>query len=166
MRACSEPCCFIISEFAAIGGRGGDRIGCIVIIEFADRNDPIFDDILQVIKKHSDYKVMSFDYAPLISISDLQLFPERRKVYHNNHEIDLTVKEYDLFYLLVQNKGKVITYDEIYRKVWGDDAFNTTNNNIACHISSLRKKLCRILPQGSLLIRCIQTVGYILEENK
>lgn len=32
----------------------------------------------------------------------------------------MTAKEYDIFCLLVANKNRVLTYDQIYEKVWGD----------------------------------------------
>ena len=44
----------------------------------------------------------------------------RRRVINDGQEIELTVKEYDILCLLAANKGRVLTYEQIYDKVWGE----------------------------------------------
>lgn len=61
--------------------------------------------------------------------------------YRDRREINLTTKEYDLLCLLAANRGQVFTYDQIYRKVWGEDAYGDESNAIGCHIRHLREKL-------------------------
>lgn len=57
----------------------------------------------------------------MLSIPGLEIYPNRRKIYRGRKEISLMVKEYDLFYLLVVNQGHILTYNQIYQKVWGGD---------------------------------------------
>lgn len=73
-----------------------------------------------------------------------------RKVYCNKQEINLTAKEYDILCLLVANKEQVLTYDQIYQKVWGEEAFGNVNNAIACHVHNLREKIGKLLPKAVL----------------
>ena len=51
-------------------------------------------------------------------------------IYRGRKEISLTAKEYDLFYLLVVNRGQVLTYGQIYQNVWGDEAIGRENNAV------------------------------------
>ena len=55
--------------------------------------------------------------------------------------------------MFVANKGCVLTYDQIYRKVWEEEAFGNANNAIACHVHNLREKIGRLLPEGCFVIR-------------
>ena len=59
----------------------------------------------------------------------------------------------------------VLTYDQIYRKVWGEEAFGDANNAIACHVHNLREKIGRLLSEGSFVIRCVREVGYCFETD-
>ena len=55
----------------------------------------------------------------VISLPGLTIYPEQRKIYRDRQEIPLTTKEYELLCLLAANRGRVLTYTQIYEKVWG-----------------------------------------------
>ena len=76
----------------------------------------------------------------------------------------LTTKEYELLCLLAVNRGQVLTYTQIYEKVWGS---NPSGNEriIRFHLCNLRKKLNAISADNSFIIRCVRDVGYCLEVN-
>ena len=101
----------------------------------------------------------------MLSIPGLEIFPDRRKIYRDRREIDLTTKEYDLLYLLAINKGHVLTYAQIYQDVWGEEALGNENNAVKCHIRNLRHKLYAAVPDAPFAIRYIREVGYCLEVN-
>lgn len=136
-----------------------------MLIEFGDNEIHLMDKIIEILKENADFKVMCVSDQHVISISGLEIHHEYKKVYCYKQEVFLTAREYILLYLLATNKGQVLTYDRIYSRVWGEDAFGNVNNNIACHISRLRQKVCRLLPQESLSIKCVSKVGYILIAN-
>ncbi|MDD2241781.1 MAG: response regulator transcription factor [Bacteroidales bacterium] len=74
-------------------------------------------------------------------------------------ELELTKKEFEILVLLLENKNKVLSRDEILSKIWGDDVI-VVNRTIDVTITRLRKK---IEPYG----KCIVTrygYGYIFEE--
>lgn len=133
-----------------------------MLIEFGDNKIHLLDKIIGILKENADFKVMCFSDEHVISISGLEIHHDFKKVYCNNQEVFLTAREYNLLYLLATNKGQVLTYDQIYSRVWGEDAFGNVNNNIACHISRLRQKVCSVLSPDSLSIKCVSKVGYIL----
>lgn len=67
--------------------------------------------------------------------------------------------------LLVANRGRVLTYDQIYQKVWGEEGFGSENNTVGCQVRNLREKLYEAEPDAPFTIRCVREVGYCFEIN-
>ena len=65
--------------------------------------------------------------------------------------------------LLATNKGRVLTYAQIYEQVWGDFTTGNENNTIGFHICNLREKLYRANPDAPFYIRSVREVGYCLD---
>ena len=93
----------------------------------------------------------------------LEIYPSKRKVFRDRQEIQLTTKEYEILLLLAANKGHVLTYNQIYEKVWGDFPSGGENNTIGFHICNLREKLYQATPNAPFTIRSVREVGYCLE---
>lgn len=125
----------------------------------------MFDEIMGIIKKYSDVEYLQIGDELILSLPGLDIYPDRRKVYRNSNEINLTTKEFEIFYLLVVNRGRVLTYDQIYRKVWNEDTIGNEKNAVKCHIRNIREKLDIALPKASFEIKCVREVGYCLEVN-
>jgi len=102
-------------------------IGRILIIEFTEHNSSAFDKIVDVLKKYSDFEYLRLEDEPVISLPRLEIYPRPRKVYNKSKEIKLTAKEYEILALLVANKDRVLTYGQIYQKVWGEESFGREN---------------------------------------
>ena len=90
-----------------------------------------------------------------ISIGGLSIKPNMHEVTAQDKKIPLTLKEYDLLCLLMKNRGKVFTRDELLNRIWGYE-FAGESRTVDVHIRSLRSKL------GSCgeLIETIRGVGY------
>lgn len=129
---------------------------------FSNRSSPLFDEVMDLLKKYKEAEIEVFNDDPVISISELEIHTKSRTVYCNKKAISLTAKEYSLLYYLAVNKGHTLTYNQIYNHVWGDNAFGNVNNNIACYVSRLRKKVCKALATGSVEIKCDNNFGYTL----
>ena len=65
--------------------------------------------------------------------------------------------------MLAANKGHVLTYSQIYEKVWGDCPSGNENNTIGFHICNLREKLYQATPNAPFTIRSVREVGYCFE---
>lgn len=63
-----------------------------------------------------------------------------RKVYLDDTEILMTVKEFDLLLYMMENKGKVLRKEELFNKIWGFDS-ESEQQTLTVHIKMLRKKL-------------------------
>ena len=81
-----------------------------------------------------------------------------RTVYYDNKLIRLTPKEYDILYLLIQNKGRVYSKSEIYSIVW-KEKYSFDDNNIMAHINKLRNKI-EPNPKNPIFIKTVWGVGY------
>lgn len=81
----------------------------------------------------------------------------RREVRHNDDVISLTPKEFDLLWYLTENKGLVLTRDQIMDAVWGYEYYGETRT-VDAHIRQLRKKLGDDFP-----IKTKWGIGYQLE---
>lgn len=99
----------------------------------------------------------------MISLPGLEIYPSRRKVFRDRQEIQLTAKEYEILLLLAANKGRVVTYSQIYEKVWGDFPSGGESNTIGFHICNLREKLYQATPNAPFTIRSVREVGYCFE---
>ena len=75
----------------------------------------------------------------IIKFKDLSIQLESRTVMKNEEKINLTNKEYELLILLLNNKGKVVTRDNILNEVWGYD-YDAGTNVVDVYVSYLRNK--------------------------
>ena len=96
----------------------------------------------------------------MLSLPELSIYPDRRKVYHAEKEIELTIKEFDLLCLLVANKGRVLTYGQIYQMVWKEEPLGNENIAVGSNIRSMRRKLFKAFPKSPFIINCMRNVGY------
>ncbi|CCY49844.1 MULTISPECIES: response regulator [Peptostreptococcus] len=90
-----------------------------------------------------------------LKAGDLILELDRHEVYLRDRLIDLTVKEYGILKLLLENKGRVISREHILEKIWGYDYFGETRT-VDVHIRYLRKKL----GEDENFIDTIRGLGY------
>lgn len=144
---------------------GGDSIGRVLIIESNARSVPVIDEILEKLKDHPSIEFLWLKHEPGLSLPGLEIDLTHRRVFCNSQEVNLTAKEYEILCLLAVNKGQILTYEQIYRKVWKEEAFGNANNAIKCHIRNLREKLYGTNPNASFIIRCVREVGYCLEAD-
>jgi len=75
-----------------------------------------------------------------IIIGELMLDPDKRKVCLHEKRLELTVKEFDLLWLLASNPGKTFSRKDLLEKIWGF-AFSGYEHTITSHINRLRLKL-------------------------
>ena len=121
---------------------------------------------LDILKNHPEIEKIEVDEEPMVSLPGLEIFPSRRKVFRDRQEIQLTAKEYRILLLLAANKGRVLTYAQIYEQVWGDFTTGNENNTIGFHICNLREKLYPANPDAPFYIRSVREVGYCLDVDE
>lgn len=85
------------------------------------------------------------------------------KVMYNDINISLTLKEYSILQYLFQNKGKIISNEELINHAWDENAdpFTTATR---VHIYSLRKKLSAASGKENI-IQTVKGAGYLFGGN-
>ena len=71
---------------------------------------------------------------------DIKIDLDKHEVFHRGENIELNPKEFELLVLLVSNKDKVVSREQILRKVWGYDYIGNART-VDVHVRWLRQKL-------------------------
>ncbi len=87
-----------------------------------------------------------------------------KKVTVDGEEVKLTPIEYNILLLLLKNKGKVYSINEIYESIWNEEAIGA-DNTVAVHIRHIREKI-EINPKEPRYLKVVWGVGYKIEDNK
>lgn len=96
--------------------------------------------------------------TPPIEHKRLFIDPLRRYVSMNGQSISLTVKEFDILYLLASYRGIVLSKAQIYDQVWNED-YQFATTSVSDHISALRKKL-GLSARDNHYIQTVHGAGY------
>ena len=85
-----------------------------------------------------------------------------KKVYVDGEEVrKLTPIEYSILLLLIKNKGRVYSIDEIYESIWNENAYGS-ENTVAVHIRHIREKI-EIDPKNPRYLTVVWGIGYRIE---
>ncbi len=97
----------------------------------------------------------------IIEFDNFKINVDSRQLYKNNKLIQLSLKEFDLFLYMVNNKNKALSKDQLLSDVWG--TFSTVElQTLTVHIRWLREKL-EDDPANPKYIKTVRGVGYMLE---
>ena len=99
-----------------------------------------------------------------IQIGKLTIYPGKYEAFFHENQLELTLKEFELLLFLGQNKGRVLTRDQLLSAVWNYD-FAGDTRIVDVHISHLREKI-EIDTKKPAYIKTIRGLGYKLEEPK
>lgn len=92
-----------------------------------------------------------------LEIREITLDLDTYKAIVGSQEVELTYKEFEIMYLLMSNKNKVVLRKTLLDKVWGSD-YEGDSRVLDNHIKNLRKKL------NISYIKTLKGVGYKFEE--
>ncbi|MDU2490918.1 MAG: response regulator transcription factor [Clostridium celatum] len=95
----------------------------------------------------------------IVKFKDIVINKSSRIVKRNGIEISLTNKEYELLTILIDNKDKVVTREELLEKIWGY-GYEPETNVTDVYIRYLRSKLNN--ENKEEYIQTIRSIGYIM----
>ena len=95
---------------------------------------------------------------------DLYFCLEHRLDTIREQPIELTVKEFEIFSLLILNPRRVFTYEMLMDLVWHEDYTYYSRKAVNNHVSNLRKKL-KVAPDLPEYIKSVYGIGYKFEEK-
>ncbi len=96
-----------------------------------------------------------------LKIGRVSIFDDSKEVRVEDDIANLTPYEYKILYLLAKNPGRVFSSNEIYERVWEEEAIDV-RKIISVHISHLRDKI-EINPRKPDLIKSVYGMGYKIE---
>ena len=100
---------------------------------------------------------------PKLSVDDLTLDPQNRRVARGEQEIHLTATEYRLLEFMMRHPGRVLARASIIEAVWGFNE-NIEDNTLEAFVSSLRDKIDRGFDEK--LIHTMRGVGYCVRQMR
>jgi two-component system alkaline phosphatase synthesis response regulator PhoP len=95
----------------------------------------------------------------VLSFQHVRIDVGARTVSVNEHPIELTAIEFDLLKALAENRGRVLTREQLLEKVWGGEYFGEMRV-VDVHLGHVRQKLGR-----EDLIATVRGVGYRFEDE-
>lgn len=75
-----------------------------------------------------------------ISDGSIRVNKISRTVYKNEAPLEMTAKEFELLVMLMENKGRVLSKEYLFRSIWGSDSFSE-QQTLTVHIKWLRQKI-------------------------
>ena len=94
-------------------------------------------------------------------IGGLELNEETVEVSVDGNPVKLTPLEFKILLLLIKSPGRVFSAEEIYERVWNEQAINT--DTIMVHIRRIREKI-EINPKEPKYLKVVWGVGYKIEK--
>ena len=94
--------------------------------------------------------------------SRLRVDPATKRICLDGAPLDLRNKEYQLLRYLLDNRGRVVTKEELLDQVWGTSFVG--DSTLSVHVRRLREKI-ESDPNDPLLIKTVWGVGYLCDED-
>lgn len=95
-------------------------------------------------------------------IGGLELNEETVEVFVDGKPVKMTPIEFKILMLLMKNPGRVFSAEEIYERVWNEQAINT--DTIMVHVRKIREKI-EINPREPKYLKVVWGVGYKIEKQ-
>ena len=92
---------------------------------------------------------------------EITLDGEARTVRVCGESISLTLKEFDLLQMLMNNCGHVLTRDHLLESVWGWD-FAGNTRTVDAHVQTLRQKIASASAEAASMVETVRGVGYVI----
>lgn len=119
--------------------------------------DELIARILSLIRRYTRFNGQEGAARPLV-FDGLKIDPENRSVTGANGVFELPPKEFDLLLYCAKNQGRILTKQQIYENVWGEEYLYDSSSLMAI-ISRLRKKI-EADPSDPKYIQTIKGIGY------
>ncbi len=92
----------------------------------------------------------------------LSYHTEERMLYVDGEPVKLTATETKIVDLLMRNLGRIFPAEEIYRRVWEEEAF-AAENTVMVHIRRIREKI-ELNPKEPEYLKVVWGIGYKIEK--
>ena len=80
----------------------------------------------------------------------------------NDVPLSLTPTEFAILQILCEHRGCVVSAENLFKDIWGEEYYSKNNNTIAVHIRRLREKM-DVVSDGAQYIRTVWGRGYKID---
>lgn len=100
----------------------------------------------------------------VVKIKELTINTNEAKVYKNGNEIILTAMEYRLLLILINNRGKILSRNQLLQNLWDIAGDYVEDNTLTVYIKRLRDKI-EEEPTKPKYIKTVRGLGYVIENE-
>ena len=100
----------------------------------------------------------------ILSCGDLRVNVSSATVTKGEKELFLSALEYRLLLLLLQNKGQILTRNQLLEEIWDASGEYVNDNTLSVYMTRLREKI-EENPQSPRLLHTIRGIGYRMEDR-
>ena len=100
----------------------------------------------------------------ILSCGDLKVNVSSATVTKGEKELFLSALEYRLLLLLLQNKGQILTRNQLLEEIWDASGEYVNDNTLSVYMKRLREKIEKN-PQSPRLLHTIRGIGYRMEDR-
>ena len=100
----------------------------------------------------------------ILSCGDLRVNVSSATVTKGEKELFLSALEYRLLLLLLQNKGQILTRNQLLEEIWDASGEYVNDNTLSVYMKRLREKI-EENPQNPRLLHTIRGIGYRMEDR-
>jgi two-component system response regulator VanR len=113
--------------------------------------------------RYTKYNENNKQQGNLIDFAGLLMNRDTHECTYNERELVLTPIEFDILWLLCENRGKVISSEQLFEQIWKEKYFKNSNNTVMVHIRHLREKMGDGRRKSDF-IKTVWGVGYKVEK--
>ncbi len=113
------------------------------------------------LRRSTRYNGAVVDSRDVIDFSGLVINRRTHECTLNERPLSLTPIEFDILWMLCENRGQVISSERLFEEVWGEKYLNS-NNTVMVHIRHLREKMGEQVGKPRF-IKTVWGVGYKIE---
>ncbi len=114
------------------------------------------------LRRYKRYNTGKEESSDVLIHSGLVINVKNHECRLNEKPLSLTPTEFSILRILVEKKGNVVSSEELFHEIWGDEYFNKNNNTITVHIRHLREKMGDSF-ENPKYIKTVWGCGYKIE---
>ncbi len=115
------------------------------------------------LRRSTKYNEGAKPLEDIIDFGGLVMNRSTHECVFNERELTLTPIEFDILWILCENRGQVISSEQLFEQVWHETYYKQSNNTVMVHIRHLREKMGG--PMGKTeFIKTVWGVGYKVEK--
>ncbi|MDP4109030.1 MAG: VanR-ABDEGLN family response regulator transcription factor [Bacillota bacterium] len=115
------------------------------------------------LRRYKKYNTASAKDDSVITHSGLVIDVSTHECLLDEKPLSLTPTEFSILRILCEQKGNVVSSEQLFHEMWGDEYFSKSNNTVTVHIRHLREKMHDSV-DNPRYIKTIWGVGYKIEK--